>query len=151
MDINLKGKRAIVCGASKGMGQATAIELASLGASVTLVARRAEVLEQVRASLDVSKGQKHHALAADFFEITGLREKMVAHVASHGPFHILVNNAGGPPPGPAHTAHAKDFERIFTQHLLASHTMLQAVVEGMKAEKYGRIIRQKINRHKNGD
>jgi 3-oxoacyl-[acyl-carrier protein] reductase len=51
MDINLTGKRAIVCGASKGMGRATAIELASLGAIVTLVARRAVVLEHVYAVL----------------------------------------------------------------------------------------------------
>jgi 3-oxoacyl-[acyl-carrier protein] reductase len=140
MDINLIGKRAIVCGASKGMGRATATELASLGASVTLIARRGDVLEQVRAGLDVSKGQKHHALEADFFAPIDLKEKITAHVAEHGPFHILVNNAGGPPAGPAHLAAAEDFMRIFTQHLVASHIIVQVVLEGMKSEKYGRII-----------
>lgn len=140
MDINLSDKRAIVCGASKGMGRATAIELASLGASVTLVARRADVLEQVRAGLDTSKGQKHHVLAADFFDIKALKEKITKHVSAQGPFHILVNIAGGPPAGPAHLAAVEDFERVFTQHLLASHVLVQAVVEGMKSEKFGRII-----------
>ncbi len=140
MDIGFTGKRAIVCGASKGMGRAAAVELASLGASVTLIARRADVLEQVRAGLDKSRGQKHYALAADFFDAPALKEKITAHVAAQGPFHILVNIAGGPPAGPAHQATVTDFERVFTQHLLASHILMQAVVEGMKAEKYGRII-----------
>ena len=140
MDINLTGKRAIICGASKGMGRATAIELAGLGASVTLIARRADVLEQVKAGLDTSKGQQHQTLVADFFDVKTLKEKITAHVAAHGPFHILVNIAGGPPAGPAHLATVEDFERAFTQHLLASHILMQAVVEGMKAEKYGRII-----------
>lgn len=140
MDIDFTGKRAVVCGASKGMGRATAIELASLGASVTLVARRAEALAQVRAGLDVSKGQAHHILPADFFDAPALKEKITAHAAAQGPFHILVNIAGGPPAGPAHLAEAADFERVFTQHLLASHILMQAVVAGMKAEKYGRIV-----------
>lgn len=140
MDINLTGKRAIVCGASKGMGRAAAVELAGLGASVTLIARRGDVLEQVRAGLDVSKGQKHHALAADFFEVPALKEKITAHVATAGHFHILVNVTGGPPAGLAVSAAVEDFERVFMQHLLASHVLMQAVVEGMKAEKYGRII-----------
>src|SRR4051812_27848597 len=115
MDINLTGKRAIVCGASKGIGQATAFELASLGASVTVLARRADVLEQVKASLDTSKGQKHHALAADFSDVKALKEKITAHVKSHGPFHILVNNTGGPAAGPAHLAAVEDFEKVFAQ------------------------------------
>ena len=57
-----------------------------------------------------------------------------------GPFHILVNNTGGPPAGPAHLSTVEDFERAFTQHLIASHIIVHAVVDGMKAEKYGRII-----------
>lgn len=137
MDINLTGKRAIVCGASKGMGRATAEELASLGAGVTLIARRGDVLEQVKASL---KGSGHHVLALDVSDTKVLKEKIAAHVKTAGPFHILVNNTGGPAAGPALTAATEDFEKAFSQHLLASHVITQAVVEGMKAEKYGRII-----------
>jgi 3-oxoacyl-[acyl-carrier protein] reductase len=140
MDINLTGKRAIVGGASKGIGRATALELASLGASVTIIARRVEALEEVKAALDTSKGQKHHVLALDMADSQALKEKITAHVKAAGPFHILVNNTGGPAPGPALTAAAEDFEKTFAQHLIANHIMVQAVAEGMKAEKYGRII-----------
>ncbi len=137
MNIDLTGKRALVCGASKGMGRAIAEELASLGAEVTVVARRADVLEQVKAGL---KGKGHRALALDVSDTAGLKEKITAHVKEHGPFHILINNTGGPPAGPAHLAHIEDFEKTFRQHLLASHTLAQALLDGMKAEKYGRII-----------
>ncbi len=140
MNLDMTGKRAIVCGGSKGMGRATAIELASLGASVTLVARRADALEDVRASLDTSRGQWHHSVAVDFSDTAVLQKKITSHVAAHGPFHILVNIAGGPPAGPAHLAAADDFYRVFTQHLIASHVLVQAVLEGMKMEHYGRII-----------
>lgn len=140
MEIDLTSRHAIVCGASKGMGQATAVELAGLGASVTLIARRAEALEQVKAGLDTSKGQKHYALALDVSDIESLKQKITAHVSAHGPFHILVNNTGGPPAGPAHVAAVEDFVRAFTQHLLASQVLVQAVIDGMRNEKYGRII-----------
>ncbi|MBU6475526.1 MAG: SDR family NAD(P)-dependent oxidoreductase, partial [Alphaproteobacteria bacterium] len=84
MDINLTGKRALVCGASKGMGRAIAEELALLGAGVTLVARRADVLEQVKKSL---KGEGHHALALDVSDTARLKDKIAAHVKELGPFH----------------------------------------------------------------
>ncbi len=137
MDIDLTGKRALVCGASKGMGRAIAEELASLGAEVTVVARRGDVLEQVRSAL---KGEGHHALALDVSDTMTLKNKIAAHVKDHGPFHILINNTGGPAAGPAHLAKTEDFEQAFRQHLLAGHTLVQALLDGMKGEKYGRII-----------
>ena len=140
MDINLAGKRAVVGGASRGIGRAAAEELASLGASVTLIARDEGGLQKIRDALPTDKGQKHHFLTADFFNSKELKEKIEAHVKAHGPFHILVNNSGGPPAGPASAAKTEDFEKVFTQHLIGNHIMMQAVVEGMKAEKYGRII-----------
>jgi 3-oxoacyl-[acyl-carrier protein] reductase len=140
MDIDLTGRRAIVCGASKGMGMATAGELARLGAEVTVLARREGALEQVRRALDVTKGQKHQVLAEDVLNLEALKAKMEAHIKAQGPFHILVNNTGGPPAAPALEAGVEDFMRVYSQHLLASHILTQAVVPGMKAEKYGRII-----------
>ena len=65
---------------------------------------------------------------------------MKAHIAQHGPVHILVNNTGGPPAGEAHTATVEQFENAFTQHLLCNHVLMQAALPGMKAEKYGRIV-----------
>lgn len=138
MDISLKGKQALVCGASKGIGRATAVELANLGARVTLLARDRDALESVRSGLRDSA--MHLVLAADFSDPRKLREIAEAHIAAHGPIHILVNNSGGPPSGTVSSATLEDFERAFAQHLLCNHVLAQAVLAGMKAAKYGRII-----------
>ena len=66
MDINLTGKRALVCGSSQGIGRACAIELASLGASITLFSRNQSSLDAVRQTLSTEQGQHHHVLTADF-------------------------------------------------------------------------------------
>lgn len=137
MDINLQGKRAIVCGSSKGIGRAAALELAMLGASVTLIARNADVLAAVQKQLP---GNGHRVIVADFSDPMGLREKVESHIAENGAAHILVNNTGGPPAGPAEMATLEQFHAAFTQHLLCNHVLAQAVLPGMKAEKYGRII-----------
>lgn len=140
MDTSLMGKRAIVCGSSKGIGEATAIELANLGATVSLFARNAEALETVKAKLDTSKGQIHEVVVADFSDAEALKGIAEAHVNEKGPFHILVNNTGGPPAGPVHLARTEEFYAAFTMHLIGNHVMAQAVLEGMKSVGYGRII-----------
>lgn len=140
MEINLTGKKAIVCGASKGIGQAAAQELAGLGASVTVIARREEALRKVCDGLDRSAGQTHHALALDFSQPEALKSSIEAYVSGQGPFHILVNNSGGPAAGPVNAAEEAQFLAAFGQHLLGNHVMMQAVLEGMKKEGYGRII-----------
>ena len=140
MNIDLSGKRAIVCGASKGIGRAAAQELASLGASVTLVARNEEALEKTLASLASTKGQQHDYLVADFIDTEEVEATLKKYLADHGPIHILVNNGGGPPPGAALSASTHDFAAIFTQHLLIGQIFVQAVVPGMKQAGYGRII-----------
>lgn len=140
MDIKLNGKNAIVCGASKGIGRATARELAMLGASVTIMARNAEALEDVRASLDTSAGQTHQLLVADFSDPAALETIMSNYVKNNDPVHILVNNSGGPPAGPIHSASNTELLAAFNQHLLGSHIMMQALLQGMKDAQYGRII-----------
>ena len=140
MDMDLTGKRALVGGASRGIGRAAARALASLGASVVLVSRGEAALKEAMASLDVSKGQKHAFIAADFSDPAGLRKKIDAHIASHGAIHILVNNTGGPPAGTVQDATSEQFLAAFTQHLLCNHALAQAVLPGMKATKYGRIV-----------
>lgn len=140
MKTDLTGKKAIICGASKGIGRATAYQLAAMGAAVTVIARDEMTLEGVRATLDTKSGQVHYAVTADFNDPAKLRDRIAAHVAEHGPFHILVNNSGGPPAGPVHVAQAEEFVRVFNQHLIGNHIMAQAVLPGMKREAYGRII-----------
>jgi 3-oxoacyl-[acyl-carrier protein] reductase len=138
MDTNLNGKHAIVCGASKGIGRATALELASLGAAVTLIARNHDALEAVRALM--AHAERHHVVVADFSAPQALAKSIGDHLARHGAAHILVNNTGGPAAGPASDATLDQFERAFAQHLLCNHVMAQACLPGMKAAGYGRII-----------
>lgn len=140
MEISLIGKHALICGASRGIGRATAQEMAKNGASVSLVARNAEGLEKVLASLDIAQGQTHHIVTADFNDPIALGAKIEAHIKVVGAVHILLNNTGGPAAGPVHTATAEQFLATFTQHLLCNHALMQAVLEGMKKAGYGRII-----------
>lgn len=140
MNLDLTGRQAVVCGASKGIGRAAAAEIAALGASVTLVARSEDALKEAAASLDASKGQQHRFIVADFMDTDGVEKKIKAHVAAHGPVHILVNNGGGPPAGPALASSIHDYAAIFTQHFMVAQIMVQAVVLGMKQDGYGRIV-----------
>lgn len=140
INLDLTGKRAVVCGASRGIGRATAQALAALGAGVTVVARSEGGLKAVLATLDTAKGQVHQMVVADFASPSEVKAKMEAHVAQCGPFHILINNTGGPPAGPVHTATPEQFQNAFSQHLLCNHMIMQVLLPGMKAEHYGRII-----------
>src|SRR5215204_869582 len=99
MNLDLSGKTALVCGSTQGIGKASAIELASLGANVILAARNEESLKETLKSLDISKGQKHDFLAVDFQTPNKLKEKVENYIATNGAVHILVNNTGGPPSG----------------------------------------------------
>jgi 3-oxoacyl-[acyl-carrier protein] reductase len=140
MNIDFTGKKAIVGGASKGIGRAAAMELAALGASVTLVARGEAGLKTVLEALPKKAGQTHTYFTADTADSAALRTRAADHIVAHGPFHILINNSGGPPAGPAHLAALDDFQKAFSQHLMANHIMMQATLPGMKAAGYGRII-----------
>lgn len=140
MRLQLDGRHALVCGASQGIGRASAIELAQLGASVTVLARRAEALEALVAELPrTHAAQRHDCLAVDVADAAALREHAEALVAA-APVHILVNNSGGPPPGSVLDATPDDFLAAWRQHLLANHTLAQVVVPGMRAAGWGRIV-----------
>lgn len=140
MKIELIGKRAIVCGSSQGIGKAVAVLLAKLGASVCLVARNKDTLSQVKKELDKSSGQSHGLIAVDFIDVDKLEEKIQDYVSSNPPVHILVNNTGGPAPGPAFKAEVEEFIQAFSNHLLCNQVLSRALVPGMKEEGYGRII-----------
>jgi len=139
MDLDLSGKHALVCGASEGIGRATAHELALLGADVTVLARRADALQALVAELPRKESQAHGYISADVLDTDRLHAQAQA-LANGKPVHILVNNTGGPPGGPAHAADAASFERAFRQHLLANQALVQAVLPGMQAAHFGRIV-----------
>lgn len=140
MNINLHGKRAVVCGSTQGIGLAIANELASMGASLTLVARNEAGLLAVRDALPGAEGQDHHYVVADFSDLTAFQQALNGYQKKNVPVHILVNNTGGPPGGPVTDAKADDFMATFKQHLVCNHLLVQAFLGSMKAEKYGRII-----------
>ena len=140
MNLNLEGKNALVCGSSQGIGKAAAMELAELGATVTLVARNEDRLKSVLAELDTSKGQSHGILVADFSKPDELKSTLDAHLSGGNIYHILINNTGGPPGGQAVDADITEFRIAFNQHLICNHILAQAVVPGMKTAQYGRII-----------
>ncbi|HET9033720.1 MAG TPA: SDR family oxidoreductase [Dokdonella sp.] len=140
MNLQLLGKHALVCGASQGIGRATAHELATLGADVTVLARSAESLEKVVAELPrINSAQKHGYVAVDMRNHAELRAKLEA-VANNGAINIFINNTGGPPGGPANSASAEEFLTAFNQHLIAAQTILQAILPGMQGSGYGRIV-----------
>lgn len=140
MEISLKNKNAVVCGSTQGIGRAIAMQFAFSGANVTLIARNEQSLRDVLRQLASSKEQKHNFIVADFSEPEILRKKIHNFVSENLPVHILVNNTGGPDTGLAINARTDEYEIAFKRHLICNHILVQAVVEGMKKEKYGRII-----------
>jgi len=139
MDINLKGKNAFVGGSSRGIGKATAIELAKLGANVTLVSRSADMMTDIVHQLDNSQGQQHDFLVADFKDIENLKKRVHA-LALKKDIHILVNNTGGPAPGEMLETGLDEFLAAFKNHLICNHMLAKLVISGMKKSGYGRII-----------
>lgn len=141
----LQGKNAWVCGASQGIGAATAQQLARLGAEVTLIARRQAQLEQQQKSLQaISQAQglslAHQVLAMDLQDLAGVQEAVATGLDNTPSVHILINNTGGPPPGAIIDASPEAFSQALQQHVLAAQLLTQAVVPGMRAARYGRII-----------
>lgn len=141
MNLSLLNKNALVCGSSKGIGKASAIELALLGANVTLVARNETLLKETLQQLDVSKNQQHDYKVIDFSDYKNVESTIQQLVVKKNTaYHILINNTGGPAGGLAIDAMPDAFLQAFNNHLLCNHVITKVVVEGMKQEGYGRII-----------
>jgi 3-oxoacyl-[acyl-carrier protein] reductase len=140
MNHTLADKHALVCGASEGIGRASAIALAEMGASVTLLARRQAKLEELAEALPTPDANQRHAwLAVDVTDDEALRSQVTA-LASGRAVHILVNNTAGPPGGAANAALPEAYLAVFRQHLIANQVLLQSVLPGMRAAKWGRIV-----------
>jgi 3-oxoacyl-[acyl-carrier protein] reductase len=140
MDLNLKGKRAYVCGSTQGIGKSVAIELANLGASVTLIARNEASLVEVRNMLFKTSGQSHDYIVADFDNPSGLKVSLENYLSKNKEAHILINNTGGPAGGKAIDANVEEYIQAFSNHLLCNQIITQALVPFMKEAHYGRII-----------
>jgi len=140
MNLNLVNKNALVCGSSQGLGLASAVEIALLGANVTLMARDEEKLKVALTKLDTTKGQKHDYIVADFSNAQNVQTAIHSYVENGKIIHILINNTGGPAGGKAIDAKVDSFVEAFNNHLVCNHILTQAVVKGMKEAGFGRII-----------
>lgn len=136
----LSGRHALIAGSTQGIGRATAEAIARLGARVTLVARNAGQLREVRDTLPRPDHGEHDFVVADFSEPTTVRAAVAGYLRGHPAFHILVNNTGGPPAGPAIEATEEEFLAAFRMHLLSNHALVQSVVPGMREARWGRIV-----------
>ncbi|MCH9660261.1 MAG: SDR family oxidoreductase [Bacteroidetes bacterium] len=139
MNLDLTNKNALVCGSSAGIGKASALELAEMGATVTLIARDENKLKKVLPELPIKQGQTHNYIVADFNEPADLKVKLLQATLQKN-YHILINNTGGPKGGSIFAAEVSEFENAFKMHLICNQILVQSVAPGMKDEGYGRII-----------
>lgn len=135
MDLGIRGKRGIVCAASKGLGRGCAEALAEAGVDLVICARGVEALEETAADLRRA-GVKVQPVQADITSDEG----RAAVLAAAGPVDILVTNAGGPPPGLWSDWSREDFIRALDANMLTPIALMQAVLPGMMARGWGRVV-----------
>ena len=135
MDLGIRGKRALVAASSKGLGRGCAEALAEAGVDLVLNARGAEALEATAAAIRERFQVDVVAVAGDITSEAGR-----AAVLAHGPFDILVTNAGGPPPGLWSDWSREDFIRALDANMLTPIALMQAVLPGMMQRGWGRVV-----------
>jgi 3-oxoacyl-[acyl-carrier protein] reductase len=138
MDLGIKGKWALVCGASKGLGFGCAQALAREGVHVVIVARGAEALEAAAGRLrqDAPQGTQVQAIAVDITSADG-RAKVFAFRKD---YDIVVTNAGGPPPGDFRDWDRDAWIKAVDANMLTPIELIKATVDGMAARGFGRIV-----------
>ena len=140
MELGLTGKVALVTGASSGLGLAIARELAAEGAAVAMVARRAALLEREASALVATSHRRVLPIVGDVARPGDVERAVRETEATLGPPDILVANAGGPPSTTFATTTEAQYREALELNLLASIRLAQAVVPGMRARRWGRVI-----------
>jgi 3-oxoacyl-[acyl-carrier protein] reductase len=135
MDLGIRGKRALVCASSKGLGRGCAEALAEAGVDLVLNARGVEALAATAAELRLRFGGRVEEVPGDI-----TTEEGRAAALARGPFDILVTNAGGPPPGQWSDWGREDFLRALDAVMLTPIALMQAVLPGMIAQGWGRVV-----------
>ena len=136
MDMGIRGRRALVCAASQGLGRACAEALAGEGVDLVILARRPEPLAETAAALRERHGVRVQAVACD---ITTLEGQTAALHACPSP-DILVTNAGGPPPGDFRVFGHEDWQRALDANMLTPIALIRACLDGMIERRFGRIV-----------
>lgn len=136
MDFGLKGRTAIVCAASMGLGKASAVALGKEGVELVIVARRSEVLERAADDIAAQAGARPTTVAAD---VTTSEGRAAILSACPDP-DILINNAGGPPAGDFRNFGREDWIKALDANMIAPIELIKATVDGMMARGFGRIV-----------
>lgn len=140
MDLQLKGRTAIVLASSKGLGKATARCLAQEGANVTICGRDEAALALVKAELQQLTGEEPLSVVADVTQANDIARIVDETVARFGGVDILVNNSGGPTPGNFDQPTDEHWIKAFELNLLSYVRAIRAVLPHMRAKQFGRII-----------
>ena len=136
MDLGIKGRSALVCAASKGLGKGCAMALAREGVSLVITARGKEALEATAEEIRKATGTKVVAVAGDITTAEGRAQALAACPSPD----ILVNNAGGPPPGDFRNWTREDWIKAVDANMLTPIELIKATIDGMIARKFGRIV-----------
>ena len=136
MDLGIKGKTALVCAASKGLGKGCAFSLAREGVNVTILARGREALEATADEIRKATGVKVTVVVTDITTEAGRKEALAACPSPD----ILVNNAGGPPPGDFRDFTHDMWIAALEANMLTPIELIKATVDGMISRKFGRIV-----------
>ena len=136
MDLGIKGRKAIVCASSKGLGRACAVSLAREGVDLVMVARTAQALEEAAEAIRQETGVTVQTVAAD---ITTPEGRAAALAACPNP-DILVTNAGGPKPGNFREWGRDEWVAALDANMLTPIELIKSVVDGMIERRFGRIV-----------
>jgi 3-oxoacyl-[acyl-carrier protein] reductase len=136
MDLGIRGRTALVCAASKGLGKGCALALAREGVDLVITARGREALEATAAELRSAFGVRVTAVAGDIATEEGRAAALAACPAPD----ILVNNAGGPPPGDFREWNRETWIKALDANMLAPILLIRAVVDKMIERRFGRIV-----------
>ncbi|MGL1833885.1 SDR family NAD(P)-dependent oxidoreductase [Rhodocyclaceae bacterium SMB388] len=134
---DLAGSHAVVTGGGSGIGAAIALELARLGATLTLVGRRADALEAMRARLH---GQGHGIAVADITDHDAIHVALDQAAGARGRVDILINNAGAARSAPAARTPLELWNEMLAVNLTGTYNCVHAVLPGMQAGRAGRIV-----------
>ncbi len=137
MDLGIKGRKAIVCAASKGLGKACAMSLAEDGVDLVINSRTQETLDATADEIRQQTGVDVKAVACDITTPEGRAEVLAA---AEGQVDILINNAGGPPPGNFRDWEIEDWQKAVNANMLTPIELIKATVDGMIERRFGRIV-----------
>jgi 3-oxoacyl-[acyl-carrier protein] reductase len=139
MNFGLRNKRVLVCGGTSGIGYAVAKCFLDEAAHVTIFSRDEVKIKEALKTLGAASTDADF-IAADFAQPAQVDLALSKYLATNPGFDILVNNTGGPQPGPAASAQPEEFLAAFNQHLICNHIITKKLIPQMSEKKFGRVI-----------